>query len=109
MGRFLKMCKDKKVEMDKKDHNGNRALSVTVQHHKVWAFRYLVDECGADLNAQSDSGVTVLHEICERSHVDLLTLALAKDAKLDIPNKNGETAVDYARMYYSKDIADVLQ
>lgn len=107
--RFLKMCKDKKVEMDKKDQNGNRALSVTVQHHKVWAFRYLVEECEADLNMQNDSGVTVVHEICERSHVDLLKLALSKGAKLDIPNKNGETAIDYARMYYSEAIADVLK
>ena len=107
--RFLRMCRLKKVEMDKKDHNGNRACSVAVHHDKLVAFKYLVDECGADLNAQNDCGVTVIHEICERSRVEMLKYAISKQCRFDIPNKNGETALDFAKIYYSEEIADVLK
>ena len=38
----------------------------------------------------------------------MLEYLLPKGLKLDIENSNGETALDYAKMYYSQKIVDVL-
>lgn len=109
IGKFLRVCQIKNIDMDKADKNGNRAINIAVIHKKFEIVKYLVDECKVDVNAGNQTGITIGHEMCERSCNKMLEYLLKKGIKLDIPNDAGETALDYARMYYSQPIVDVLE
>merc|ERR1712154_104575 len=106
--KFLKICQVKNINMDQKDYNGNRASSIAVCHRKMDVLQYLVDECKIDINQQNETGITLGHDVCERAYPQILQFLLTKGLRVDIPNNNGETAIDYARMYYSQTIIDVL-
>jgi len=105
---FLSICQAKKLDFDKRDFNGNRAASIAVRHRKIGVLKYLVEECKVDINAQNNTGITLGHDICERSLPLILEYLLTKGLQLDIKNCNGETALDYAKMYYSQNIVNVL-
>jgi len=105
---FISLCHAKKLNFDQRDANGNRAVSIAVRHENLDALKYLVEECKVDINAQNDSGVTIGHDVCERSYDKLLQYLITKGIKLNIKNKNGETALDYAKIYFRQNIVDVL-
>eukprot|EP01083_Nonionella_stella_P060354 157623_1 len=107
--KFLEICRVKNVNMDHKDHNGNRPLCIAVGHRKLDVVKYLVDDCKVDINAQNGTGLTVAHDVCERAYAEILEYLIGKGLKLNIQNNTNETAIDYARMYYSQDIIDVLR
>lgn len=106
--KFLKTCQMKNIDFDKRDIIGNRAISVAVQHRKLDIVKFLVEECKVDINAQNDTGITIGHDVCERSYDEILEYLLSKGLKLNIENDNKETAINYARMYYSQSIMDIL-
>ncbi|XP_075412936.1 ankyrin repeat domain-containing protein 37 isoform X2 [Tenrec ecaudatus] len=53
-------------------------------------------QTGADLNQQDVFGETPLHKAAKAGSLECLSLLVARDAQIDLCNKNGQTAEDLA-------------
>ncbi|XP_059011836.1 ankyrin repeat domain-containing protein 37 isoform X1 [Mustela lutreola] len=56
-------------------------------------------QTGADLNQQDVFGEAPLHKAAKVGSLECLSLLVARDAKIDLCNKNGQTAEDIAWAY----------
>ncbi|XP_038181771.1 ankyrin repeat domain-containing protein 37 isoform X1 [Arvicola amphibius] len=54
-------------------------------------------QAGADLNQQDVLGETPLHKAAKAGSLECLSLLVASDVRIDLCNKNGQTAEDLAR------------
>jgi len=60
------------------------------------AVRYLVEECGADVNARDQEGSTPLHNAASMGHVELIEYLLSKGADVTAINREGRSTADMA-------------
>ncbi len=60
------------------------------------AVRYLVEECGADVNSRDANGYTALHHAASRGDNDLVQYLVDKGADVMIVSRKGQTTVDMA-------------
>lgn len=58
--------------------------------------RYLVEECGADVNLRDANGYTALHHAASRGDNELVQYLVNKGADVMIISRKGETTVDMA-------------
>jgi len=109
--RFLRVCARRvgQSAMDARDINGDRPCCIAVRHNKGEALRFLVEECAVDVNAQNANGLTMAHDACERAYAPLLEYLIEHGADCNLKNNNGESAIDYARIYHTQPIIDVLK
>lgn len=56
--------------------------------------RFLVEDCCADVNFQDNTGQTALHYAVSCSHEDICEYLVCKEAKTNIPDEDGVTAVE---------------
>ncbi|XP_007946562.1 ankyrin repeat domain-containing protein 37 [Orycteropus afer afer] len=56
-------------------------------------------QTGADLNQQDSFGETPLHKAAKVGSLECLSLLVARNAQIDLCNKNGQTAEDLAWSY----------
>ena len=56
--------------------------------------KFLIEECGADVNEYSDTGFTALHVACDRDMVDMANYLVRKGARLDAKDAKGRTPLD---------------
>jgi len=75
---------------------GNTALHYAVFYSHINAVQFLVEEAGANINAQNLSGQTPLNWAVERSNMELTSLLLEYGADTDIMDKTGSTALHKA-------------
>jgi ankyrin repeat protein len=60
------------------------------------AVRYLVEECGADVNARDANGYTPLHHAASRGDNELIGYLLAKGADVTLVSREGQSTADMA-------------
>ncbi len=60
------------------------------------AVRFLVEECGADVNARDANGFTPLHHAASRGDNELIEYLLEKGADVKAVSRNGQTTADMA-------------
>jgi len=75
---------------------GNTALHYAVFYSHINAVQFLVEEAGANINAQNLSGQTPLNWAVERNNMELTSLLLEYGADPDIVDKTGATALHKA-------------
>lgn len=60
------------------------------------AVKYLVEECGADVNAIDQEGSTPLHNAAARGDVEMIEYLVSKGADVTIINREGRSTADMA-------------
>ena len=60
------------------------------------AVKYLVEECGADVNLRDANGYTALHHAASRGDNDLIRYLVAQGADVMVVSRKGQTTVDMA-------------
>jgi ankyrin repeat protein len=60
------------------------------------AVKYLVEEIGADVNAEDYDGNTALHQAAARGDVEMILYLVAKGADPRIINRDGQSTADMA-------------
>lgn len=58
--------------------------------------RYLVEECGADVNSRDANGYTALHHAASRGDNELVTYLVDQGADVMVISRKGQTTVDMA-------------
>lgn len=56
--------------------------------------RFLVEDCFADVNFQDNTGQTALHYAVSCGHEDISKYLVSKEAKTNIPDEDGVTAIE---------------
>ena len=60
------------------------------------AVRFLVEECGADVNARDANGYTPLHHAASRGDNELIDYLMQKGADVMVVSRKGQTTADMA-------------
>ncbi|HEY7284068.1 MAG TPA: ankyrin repeat domain-containing protein [Vicinamibacterales bacterium] len=60
------------------------------------AVKYLVEECGADVNARDHEGNTAVHHAASRGDTEMIRYLVSKGADVKAVNREGQTTVDMA-------------
>jgi len=60
------------------------------------AVKYLVEECGADVNARDHEGNTAIHHAASRGDTEMIRYLVSKGADPKAVNREGRTTVDMA-------------
>ena len=60
------------------------------------AVKYLVEECGQDVNARDHEGGTPLHNAAARGDVEMIRYLVSKGADVKAVNREGQTTADMA-------------
>jgi uncharacterized protein len=60
------------------------------------AVRYLVEECGADVNVRDHEGNTAVHHAASRGDTEMIRYLVSKGADVKAVNREGQTTVDMA-------------
>lgn len=60
------------------------------------AVRFLVEECGADVNARDSNGYTALHHAAARGDNEVIQYLLDKGADVKVVSRSGQTTADMA-------------
>jgi hypothetical protein len=85
------------VSVDAHPNNEDTLLARAAQHGNREACRFLIDECGASLNATCDCPLhrTALHYAVRGFHLDCVNELLSRGGDPDLPDAKGESARDY--------------
>ncbi len=60
------------------------------------AVKYLVEECGVDVNARDHDGTTPLHNAASRGDVEMIDYLVSKGADVTLLNRRGQSTADMA-------------
>ena len=58
--------------------------------------RFLIEECGADVNARDANGYTPLHHAASRGDNELIDYLMQKGADVMVVSRKGQTTADMA-------------
>ena len=60
------------------------------------AVKFLVEECGADVNTRDANGYTALHHAASRGDNELVTYLVENGADVTVVSRKGQTTADMA-------------
>jgi hypothetical protein len=60
------------------------------------AVRYLVEECGADINIRDSNGYTPMHHAAARGDDELIEYLVSKGGDVAVVSRKGQTTADMA-------------
>ena len=104
--RYLPRFQDRYVEAQERD---DQEAEVTNASTSRRAIRYLINDCGVDVNVGDLYGVTPLHMACSRGNLAALeVLVESSDIKLDEPDNNQDTPLHEACLAGDPDVVETL-
>jgi hypothetical protein len=74
--------------------DGITPLQLSVSSGFLPVAKFLIEECGAQVNEYSDTGFTALHVACDRDMADMANYLVGKGANLNAKDAKGRTPVD---------------
>jgi ankyrin repeat protein len=87
---------------------GERPLAVAAVRGDVDEIRALI-EGGADVKAAGELGNTALHEAVRQENLAAVGLLLQFEARANLMNESGQTALDIARMHGNTELVSLLE
>lgn len=87
---------------------GTTPLHIAAHNGHLNMVRYL-KSCGADINAQSESGFTALHFAIVKGHIKCVKILLELGADRTIVDENGWSPLDLARKWEREEIIPLLE
>ena len=63
---------------------------------ELFAVKYLVEECSADVNLRDANGYTALHHAASRGDNELIKYLVEKGADVTVVSRKGQTTADMA-------------
>lgn len=89
------LIKNGTVHVDALNKYGKTALHQACQNGQIVTVKVLVEECGANVNAQtSPKNKTALHKAAKQGYVDVVAYLLTKGADVNARNAKGQTVLD---------------
>ena len=74
--------------------DGITPLQLSVSSGFLPVAKFLIEECGAEVNEYSDTGFTALHVACDRDMADMANYLVGKGANLNAKDAKGRTPID---------------
>jgi Ankyrin repeats (3 copies) len=74
--------------------DGITPLQLSVSSGFLPVAKFLIEECGAEVNEYSDTGFTALHVACDRDMADMANYLVGQGANLNAKDAKGRTPVD---------------
>ena len=122
----IECCKeliDRGVPVDIRDKNNITPLYMAALDGHTKCIIFLIDDHGADVNAQRNSGRTPLHVACDQGHLAAVqALILHPNCDVNITDTNGKTPMDlaiatnhqhivsfFSQLHFAKEITKPIQ
>ncbi|XP_071837816.1 E3 ubiquitin-protein ligase MIB1-like [Apostichopus japonicus] len=87
--------------VDEQKDDGYTALHLAALNNHVEVAELLVQQGHADLDVQNMNQQTALHLSVERQHTQIVRLLVRSGAKLDVPDKDGDTPLHEALRHHT--------
>ncbi|XP_046857397.1 E3 ubiquitin-protein ligase MIB1-like isoform X2 [Xenia sp. Carnegie-2017] len=95
--------------IDEKKDDGYSALHLAALNNHVEVAELLIKQGKADINIQNINLQTPLHLAVERQHTQIVRLLVREKARLDVPDRDGDTALHEALRYHTLSQLRLLQ
>lgn len=95
------------AELNEKNHKGYSALMLATYNGHLDAAALLL-EAGADVDDEDHGGNTVMMGAAFKGHLSIVKTLISHGANIDLKNFAGLTALDFARAFGRKDVAEYL-
>ncbi|XP_038056840.1 E3 ubiquitin-protein ligase MIB1-like [Patiria miniata] len=99
--KILLSCLPRPWIVDEKKDDGYTALHLAALNNHVEVAELLVNQGHANLDIQNVNQQTALHLAVERQHTQIVRLMVRAGAKLDIPDKDGDTPLHEALRHHT--------
>ncbi|XP_022097091.1 E3 ubiquitin-protein ligase MIB1-like [Acanthaster planci] len=99
--KVLLSCLPRPWIVDEKKDDGYTALHLAALNNHVEVAELLVNQGHANLDIQNVNQQTALHLAVERQHTQIVRLMVRAGAKLDIPDKDGDTPLHEALRHHT--------
>ncbi|XP_033645238.1 E3 ubiquitin-protein ligase MIB1-like [Asterias rubens] len=99
--KILLTCLPRPWIVDEKKDDGYTALHLAALNNHVEVAELLVNQGHANLDIQNVNQQTALHLAVERQHTQIVRLLVRAGAKLDIPDKDGDTPLHEALRHHT--------
>ncbi|KAL3104195.1 hypothetical protein niasHS_002222 [Heterodera schachtii] len=106
---IVRLLMDLEVDVNHCISTGQSALHFACSKNHSAIVQLLIEN-GADLNAQDERGTTPLHKAASQGHQRIVNLLLGcrKNLQIDLPNREGDTALHLACEDQQMDVALLL-
>lgn len=101
------LYKNKCVQIDTKDTNGEVLLIKACRSGRIDAIEFLLD-IGVSIDARTRNGDTALMIACGENRLDIVKLLVERGANINAQGRCNQTALMYACEFKSKDIVEYL-
>jgi len=107
---MIKLLVESGADIDYLSDDGVGVLDEAVVFGQIDTIRYLISELGMDINTtKRKSGMTPFMQACCYGDLELISYIKESGADINVRDKNGMNALDYAKKLGQKKVKDFLE